>query len=232
VLAAGDRPWQSISRAACLYRRAAQDFLQFNAMKNLWWVLAIGIAAGVLASGLILLVSRPPRGENIDLTPPPTAAPLVVHVTGAVADPGVYHLPAHSRVQDAVQAAGGFLPEADDQAINLAAFLQDGERLSIPAQAPTRPVAENQPVPPAANPTTAPDNPGSLGSSGSPININTATQAELESLPGIGPVIAGRIIAYRQDHGPFASIQAIQDVSGIGPVTFERIQNLITTGTP
>ncbi len=195
-------------------------------MKNLWWVLAIGIAAGVLASGLVLLVSRPPRGESIILTPPPTTASLVVHISGAVADPGAYHLPAHSRVQDAVQSAGGFLPEADEQAVNLAAFLQDGEKLSIPTQAPTRTVTGNQPAAAPANPTAAANIPGGL------VDINSASQSELESLPGIGPVIAGRIIAYRQDHGAFASIQDIQDVSGIGPATFARLQDLITTGAP
>jgi competence protein ComEA len=113
------------------------------------------------------------------------------------------------------------VPEADTQALNLAAFLQDGEQISIPAVQPTQPALE-PPARAAPLPTAQ---------SGKLININTATQAELESLPGIGPALAQQIIAYRKANGPFATIEDIIDVPGIGPKTFEKIKDLITTGS-
>jgi len=188
-----------------------------------WWAVAFGIAGGLLASGLILLASSPPRGDPIQLVPPPTRAPLVIHV--AVQHPGVYSLPLNSRLQDALNAAGGTLPEADLQAINLAAFLKDGDRIVIPTYRPTEPAAERADIPNTAGPDS--QNP----SSGGRVDINSASQGELESLPGIGPVTAQKIIAYRQTQGPFASIEDIQKVSGIGPVTFEGLKDLITVGT-
>ena len=189
-------------------------------MKN-WWVLVIGVVFGLLGAAVIWVVSSPPRDQAIMLLPPSTPAPLVVHVTGAVAQPGVYQLPASSRVQDAIQAAGGLLPEADAPALNLAAFLQDGEQISVLAVQPTLPALE----PPARSAPLPTAQAGKL------ININTATQAELESLPGIGPALAQQIIAYRKAHGPFATIEDIIDVPGIGPKTFEKIKDLITVGS-
>lgn len=190
-----------------------------------WWAVAFGIAGGLLASGLILLASSPPRGEPVQLLPPPTPAPLIVYVAGAVQYPGVYSLPLNSRIQDALKAAGGPLVEADLQPINLAAFLNDGDRIEIPTIKPTEPVAERADNPVTTSPSTQ------SSSSTNIVNINSASQEELESLPGIGPVTAQKIIAYRQTQGPFASIEEIQNVSGIGPVTFERIKDLIMVGS-
>lgn len=183
-------------------------------MKSWWWVLGFGVLGGLLSAGIILLVSSQPRGSAVQLLPAPTAAPIVVHVSGSVVNPGIYSLPRSSRVQDAIQAAGGLLPKADAQILNLAAPLEDGERIKVPSQ----------------RPTVAPPLPGSTASAPSSglININWATQAELESLPGIGPGIAQRILDYRDQNGPFDSIEAIQQVSGIGPATFARFQDLIT----
>jgi competence protein ComEA len=186
-----------------------------------WWKFAIGAVFTLLSVAVIWLVSSQPRGQAITLLPAPTPAPLVVHVAGAVVHPGVYQLPAGSRVQDAIQAAGGLLPEADTQALNLAALLQDGEQISIPFVQPTLPALE---APPRAAPLPTPQ-------AGKLININTATQAELESLPGIGPSLAQQIIAYRKANGPFATIEDIIDVPGIGPKTFEKIKGLITVGS-
>ncbi len=188
-------------------------------MKSWWglaWPISIGVLIGLLGAGVILLVSSPPRGEAIRLLPPPAASPLVIDVSGAVSHPGVYELPQGSRVQDALQAAGGALPEADLSTLNLAGPLEDGALVSVPLKGevqspPSRSV--NIPIP---------------ETSGSLININIATQEQLESLPGIGPTLAQRIIDYRQANGPFASIEAIQDVSGIGPGIFEKIKDLIT----
>jgi len=190
-----------------------------------WWAVAFGIAGGLLASGLILLASSPPRGEPIQLLPPPTQAPLMIHVAGAVQHPGVYSLPLSSRVQDALNAAGGTIPEADLQTINLAAFLNDGDRISIPTYKPTEDIEKRSISPVIVTPGT------SVSSSSEIVNINSASQEELEGLPGIGPVTAQKIIAYRQTQGPFASIEEIQNVSGIGPVTYGRIKDLITVGS-
>lgn len=186
-----------------------------------WWKLAFGVLSGLLAAGVILLITAPPRGTPIALQPPPEPPPLVVHVSGGVEQPGVYTLPAGSRLQQAVEAAGGLLPQADTQNINLAAPLQDGEKVTIPTLAPTAPPVSRGPGE-TGIPLPLPAPTSSL------ININTATQAELESLPGIGPVTAQKIIQYRQEHGPFQSIEEIMNVPGIGEKTFDAIKDLIT----
>jgi len=194
-------------------------------MKSWWgilWLISLGLMIGLLASGLILLVSSPPRGEAIRLSPPPTTPPIVVHVSGAVSQPGVFELEQGSRVQDAIQAAGGILPDADAQALNLAAPLGDGVLVHVPLKSEEQPSMMSPGIS-APSPT---GNPGSTP--GGLININTASQSELESLPGIGPVLAQRIIEYRQSHGAFSSTEAIIDVSGIGPGIFEKIKALIT----
>jgi competence protein ComEA len=184
-------------------------------MKDMWKI-ALGLVCGLLGGGLILLLSSQPRGEPIALLPPPTPAPITIHIVGAVANPGVYTLPAGSRVQEAIRAAGGVLPEANSQALNQAAMLQDGERVLVPVLAtPALRFAYPVPFEDPAQPQF-------------PININTATQAELEKLPDIGPVTAQKIIEYRQANGPFTAIEGIMEVPGIGPKTFESIKSLIT----
>ena len=183
-----------------------------------WWLLAVGIIGGLLGSGVIYLTSSQPRGEGITLLPPPTSAPIIVHIVGAVLEPGVYSLPIKSRQQDAIEAAGGFLPNANPQALNLAAPLQDGDRIvvpTIPSDTPT----------PATSPSKSTI--VELPSSNTLININTASQADLENLPGIGPVKAQTIIAYRESNGFFGLIEDIQKVPGIGPKTFENLKSLI-----
>ena len=177
---------------------------------------ASGILFGLFVAALIWVVARNPSGEAVTLRPAPTDQPIVVHITGAVPRPGLYALPQGARVQDAVSAAGGFLAEADTELINLARPLEDGERLEIGYIEGASPVIPTPGVeaPPA--------------SSSELININIASQAELETLPGIGPTTAQKIIDYRDENGPFVSIEDIVNVSGIGPATFERIKDLIT----
>lgn len=188
-------------------------------MKSGWWGLAIGIFGGLLASGVILLVSSQPRGEPVRLQPPPSPNPLTIHVAGAVVNPGVYTLAPGTHVQDAILAAGGVLPGSDPHAINLAALLQNGQRIYIPGVGTDTP-ADQQPA------SRSGEFPGAADAS-ELININTADQLELETLPGIGPITAQKIIAYRAEHGDFQDIEAIQDVPGIGPGTFEQIKQLI-----
>lgn len=198
-------------------------------MDRSWWSVAwqagISVLVALLVSALLLLVSSQPRGDPIQLLPAPSPRPVIVHVSGAVVHPGIQSLPPGSRVNDAIQAAGGLLPEADSRGINLAAVLEDGQMLLVPVAIPDSPPAADEPLSPPSHLPETPEAPLNF-----PININIATQTDLETLPGIGPVIAQRIIEYRSTHGPFASIESIQDVSGIGPVTFEKIKDLITVG--
>lgn len=153
------------------------------------------------------------------IEPPPatvTPGPIQVYVSGAVAKPDVYSLPNGSIVKDALEAAGGATSDADLNHVNLAQALKDGQQVYVPK------IGE---VPTPA-PTSAKGTPGTVVTG--PININTATQDELDSLPHIGPAIAARIIDYRTKHGPFARIEDIKNVQGIGPSIFDAIKDLIT----
>lgn len=185
----------------------------------------LGWAWGLVLMGSLCLgctLGRANSAPPIEIAVPtstalPTAAPIVVHVVGAVARPGVYTLPAKSRLVDAVNAAGGLAPGADPERINLADFLRDGGQVYVPFL--------GTPLPPSPTPLNAPLPPGSEARL---VNINTATAAELEALPGIGPAYAGRIIAYREAHGPFKAPEEIMQVQGIGPARYEQIAPYIT----
>lgn len=183
--------------------------------------MAAGILLGLFVALLIWVVARNPRGQAVTLRPVPTEKPIIVHVTGAVPRPGVYALAQGSRVQDAISAAGGFLADAEKSGINLARALEDGEQLDIPYIAGSSPVIGTE-IPSLV--LTEPSSSSEL------ININTASQAELETLPGIGPTTAQKIIQYREQNGAFVSTENIINVSGIGPGTYERIKDLITVG--
>ena len=180
-----------------------------------------GILFGLFVALLIWVVSRNPRGQAVTLRPVPTEKPIIVHVTGAVPRPGVYALGQGSRVQDAISAAGGFLADAEKSGINLARALEDGEQLEIPYAEGASPVIGTE-IPPLV--LTEPSSNSEL------ININTASQAELETLPGIGQTTAQRIIEYREQNGPFVNTEDIINVAGIGSGTYERIKDLITVG--
>lgn len=188
-------------------------------MQNIRFALytAAGILFGLFLAALIWLVARNPSGEAVILRPAPTERPVIVHITGAVPRPGVYALPEGSRVQDAIAASGGFLAEAQKTDINLAALLIDGEKLDIPFIE-------------GASPVLATPGPTVVAATTELININTASQAELETLPGIGPTTAQMIISYREQNGDFVSIEEIINVSGIGPGLYDRIKDLITVG--
>lgn len=180
--------------------------------------MASGVLFGLFVAAVIWVVARNPSGTSVVLRPVPTERPVIVYITGAVPRPGVYALPQGARVQDAISAAGGFLAEAEKSQINLARLLEDGEKLDIAYIEGASPVI----------PT-----PGEeiIASTTELIDINTASQAELESLPGIGPTTARKIIEYRETNGPFINAEDIINVSGIGPGTYERIKDLITVGS-
>jgi competence protein ComEA len=146
-------------------------------------------------------------------SPSPSGPPLIVDVTGWVRDPGVFEFPAGSRVIDAVKRAGGAKSSADLSSLNLAALLVDGSQIVVPKEGATD-------VP------TAGGSPGSTG--GTLVNINSASETELETLTGVGPVLAAAILQYRTDHGPFTSVDQLEDVSGIGPATLEALRPQVT----
>lgn len=152
---------------------------------------------------------------------------IVVHVSGAVATPGVVHLAPGARVQDAVDAAGGPTPEADLASVNLARAVSDGEQIHLPVPGETPPVAAPAPgAAPAPSPGDMPA--GGSGGGGALIDLNTADAALLEELPGVGPAIAQRIIDHRESNGPFRSVDDLLEVSGIGPATLEKIRERAT----
>jgi len=202
-------------------------------MKNVLFVL-IGVLAGFVLAGSLVFVSRAPAGEPIILQPAPTKAPIAVHVIGAVPRPGLYEFAEGARVQDAIDAAGGMLAEASLDALNLAALLEDGQKLVIPYQDGREVSTEGETVElPSAEESDpmlseAPAEPGAEESGIELVNINTASLDELNSLPGIGPTIAQRIIDYREANGLFSTIEDLMNVSGIGPSTFEELKDLIT----
>lgn len=147
---------------------------------------------------------------------------LYVFVSGAVVAPGVYELPATARVDDAVRMAGGFSSDAKDDAVNLARQMQDGEQIYIPTLDQAE---EYSPEPFQEQSKNVPDA-GQAGSSASPqaININTASEEELQALPGVGPSIAAKIVASREAEGAFASVDDLTRVSGIGAKKLEALR--------
>ena len=146
--------------------------------------------------------------------------PVVVDVRGAVESAGVYELPPGARVQDAVAAAGGLTEEADLATVNLARRLRDGEVVVIVEL----PAPGSTPQPRVSTGETSSE------SSSSRININTATAEELEVLPGVGQVTAARIIAFREQNGPFRSVDDLIHVQGISDRTIDEFRDLVTVG--
>ncbi|SMB92881.1 competence protein ComEA [Thermanaeromonas toyohensis ToBE] len=161
------------------------------------------------------LKDRPREGE--DRQPPVSKGEefIKIHVAGAVERPGVYQLPTGARVNEALKLAG-LLPEADPHALNLAAPLADGQQIIVPRMGEEGKVIPSGPV-----------GSGSSKLQGK-VNINTAGLEELDSLPGLGPSLAQRIIEYRQQHGPFQNIEDLQNVPGIGAKRWENLKDLIT----
>jgi len=178
----------------------------------------------IVLAGTIWALRRPepPALTIITPTPRPTAtlAALVVDVRGAVAKPGVYTLPAGSRVQDALGQAGDVLPNAETRSFNMARKVNDGEQIYVPL------IGEATAVPPA--PAKGVPSTAATKTPIGKININTASLEELDGLPGIGPTIAQRIIDYRNGNGAFKQIEDVTKVRGIGDSLFGQIKDLIT----
>jgi competence protein ComEA len=197
-----------------------RDWLAGLSRRELVLVGLLGLTA-LGGAGLWYVRSLPPpvavRTAPSVADPSPTPAVLFVHVAGWVRRPGVYELHEGDRVIDAIELAGGARPRAQLSALNLAAPLTDGQQVLVPGPSPP---AGGSAVPGATSPSATPG--------ATLVNVNSAPAEELETLPGIGEVLAQAIISYREEHGPFTSVDQLEDVSGIGPATLEEIRDLVT----
>jgi competence protein ComEA len=181
------------------------------------------VAAGCLALLLFVgskLLAQPQTSAGVapPAAPPTESAPatstvVVVDVVGAVRRPGLYRLEQGARIADAVSRAGGATPKADLALINLAALLADGEQVVVPRRGTAVPGVTTSAAPGA--PATG------------PVHLSTATLEQLDSLPGIGPVTAQKIIDYRQKHGAFTSVDELDAVPGIGPARLDQLKDLV-----
>ncbi len=179
-----------------------------------------GISAGSAPVG-----ATPSVTAGAGATPAPgasasTGAAVVVHVVGQVRAPGLQRLPPGSRVADAVAAAGGATKKADLARVNLARVLVDGEQVVVPAP--------GDPDPPGSPSAGASGGGAGAGGAGSTVSLNTADLAGLDTLPGVGPVLAQRILDWRAEHGRFTSVDELGEVSGIGEKLMERLRPLVT----
>jgi competence protein ComEA len=174
--------------------------------QRLQWILAALVLAAAAAVGL-WYAGRAPAAPPLAIDPSGGGERVItVHVAGAVRSPGVVEIAADSRVGDALAAAGGVLPEADLARVNLAAPLADGQQVLVP--------------------TTPTEEGAAVGHDGR-VRINLADAEELETLPGVGPVLAQRIIAYREEHGPFAVVEDLLDVPGIGEAKLAALREAV-----
>ena len=167
-------------------------------------VVAVAVSAASSGGGTVHVTAAPARSS-----PSPTPAALLVQVTGAVRRPGLVAVPDGSRAVDAIAAAGGATAAADEGSVNLAARVVDGQQLAVPVRG-----AVPAPV--------------SSGAAAGPVSLSAGTEAQLETLPRIGPAMAARIIAWRTANGPFRSLNDLLKVGGIGPKTLAGLQGLAT----
>jgi competence protein ComEA len=187
-------------------------------------VIALG---GVVLAGTVVLRSRPHIAEVAAATVVATGSPIpspgasaapagevVVDVQGRVRHPGVVRLPAGSRVLDALRAAGGPRPGVATSSLNLAALVSDGEQVVLD--------------PGDGSVAAGASGPAAAGATGGVVNLNRATLADLDGLPGVGPVLAQRILDWRSEHGRFTTVEELQEVPGIGPSTFADLKDRVT----
>lgn len=196
-----------------------RDWLAGLSRRELVLLVALGLV-GLGGAGLWYVRSLPAPVAVRTAPRSPEAAPspavLFVHVAGWVRSPGVYELREGDRVIDAIERAGGPRRGAETSVLNLAALLTDGQQVLVPGPA----------APPGTG--TAPGSTGGSTPTSTLVNVNSASAEELETLPGIGEVLAQAIISHREEHGPFAAVDDLEEVSGIGPVTLEEIRDLVT----
>ena len=188
-------------------------------------IAALLIVAATVVGGVVLVLAARPAPVTITINPPPapptltptgTPAPLAVYITGAVNIPGiVVTLPAGSRIQDVLAAAGGAASDADLDRIDLAARVSDGDHIHV--------YQRGEAAQPADNAQSSPGN----DAASKVVHVNRATLEELETLPGIGPALAQRILDYRSTHGNFTSLESLTAVSGIGEHISQSLSGLV-----
>jgi competence protein ComEA len=193
-----------LSQAAGLSR------FQVGVIAALLALLAVGTCLSVWRSK-----PRPVRVQSDTAAAGEKIPQLTVHVAGAVARPGLYEMDERSRIADAIEKAGGPVPGASLDQLNLAQRLKDGQRVFVPTPQPSTAAGAGTQAPAA-------------GEQGGLVNINTAGENELETLPGVGPALAARIIEYRNRKGTFSSVDELDNVEGIGPTKLESMKDLVT----
>ncbi len=181
------------------------------------------MAVSGAAFATYLLVLSPAAGPRVGLPPRPTPQPIAVQVAGEVQQPGVYQVSAALRVEDAIRLAGGATAEGDPGQLNLAARVTDGQRIAVPRRPLVRGVGE--PASPAEDSAAEPR--PSLAPRPARLNVNVATFAELDALPGIGTVTAQKILEQRQK-APFTSVDQLAEMKIVTGATLARIRDLIT----
>lgn len=198
-----------------------------------WWRAATGAPEVVAPSEpSSAAVHEPGPGRDLVAVPPSgtAAAPdtrrILVHVAGAVLKPGVVELPEGSRLREAVAAAGGCAPAADPDRLNLAAVVEDGEKVLVPERGQP-PAGEPAAGDGAGAAESGAGATGGAGTGGARINLNTAGVAELGTLPRVGPVLAQRIVDWRQEHGRFQSVEELDAVDGVGPKLLAALLPLV-----
>lgn len=186
---------------------------------------------------LATVTASPAAGSPAPATPPgslsspqPSSSPssvpkIVVHVLGAVRKPGVVSVADGARVKDAIKACGGLTDTADAAELNLAQVLADGQQIVIGTRDEPEGEVRDQQSGPGSTSSTGSG--GSTAAPGSVVNLNTATVAQLDELPGVGPVTAGKIIAWREANQKFSRVEELQEVDGIGPKTYADLAPLV-----
>ena len=179
-------------------------------------------SAGPVAAGGPSVAGAAPPARSGPASAATASTVVVVDVAGKVRHPGLYRLPAGSRVDDAIRAAGGARRGVDLSTLNLAAKVVDGQQIAVGttgAPAAAAPAGGDPPAPAGGDGTAA---------SGGPVDLNTASLTQLETLPGVGPVLGQHIVDYRSQHGRFGSVDELRNVSGIGDVRFTQLRPLVT----
>lgn len=229
-------PWRALDAPETAPSPPAEE----RSTTSPWFAVVCLVVAGVLAIAAFLVAAgglgRPDlvvegattsgEGPLASGAGAPVAAAIVVEVGGAVTRPGVYELEPGARIADAIAAAGGYGPRVDvgraDREINLAAPVVDGAEIHVPSR--------DDPAPAAAASSEGGAGGGAAGgATGGVIDLNRATAAELEALPGIGPATAAKIIAAREER-PFATLDELRERKVLGPATLEKVRNLVTVG--
>ena len=208
-------------------------------------IAAIGVVLALVFAAVVLFAMKGAHGTSFVLEKSSTASSSIassesddapslqaaaktisVHVAGSVSNPGMYSLPENSRVNDAIELAGGFAEGADTDCINLARVLTDGEQVVVPEKNSGSAAAAGAESPSANAATTG----ASASGAAAKVNVNTATDVELDAIPGVGPSLAKKIVSDRNANGPFKTIDDLTRVSGIGDKKLESMREYVTVG--